>query len=74
MSELTRCNYCDMKMIKAKAKKDGARVYTRPSDFCLGGFNVYVVPKGETLDTTDPDDGGKHWVAWMMSIPDTCCC
>jgi hypothetical protein len=61
------CNYCRLKDIKRRAKEKGARVKIIIED-------VFVIPKGEKPDLRDPDDGGKHWVAWMMEIPERCYC
>jgi len=80
MSELTRCNYCRLQDIKRMAKEQGSRVYVRPSNFCpkynIGGYDIFMVPKGEKLDTSVDKDGnhGWQWVAWMMEIPDHCVC
>jgi hypothetical protein len=75
MSELTMCNYCSLQIIIRKAPK-GSKVIMKAS--CGGGMDVYVVPEGEELDTrTDPKTGNnlsKQWKAWMMEIPDHCCC
>ena len=76
MSELTTCNHCNLKRIKAEAKKSGAKVFKR-SNAEYGGVDIYVVPKGDTLDTTrhpktkNPSD---QWKAWMMEITDRCEC
>lgn len=67
------CNYCHLKSIRERAKKQGSRVYLRAG---MGGIDVFVVPKGEKLDTSVNEKGehGKQWVAWMMEIPDHCVC
>lgn len=76
MSELTRCNYCNLQIIKRKAKNQGARVYKRPSTFMGGGYDIFVVSKGNKLDTSVDKDGnnGEQWVSWMMEIPNHCVC
>lgn len=75
MSELTPCNYCSLQRIKRGAKEQGAKVYVRPSEF-MGGYDVFVVPKGEKLDTSIGKDGnhGYQWEAWFMEITDRCVC
>ena len=56
MSELTICNYCKLKRIR-KTKSKGSKVYLKPSSFMSGGIDVYVVPKGEKLDTRTDKKG-----------------
>jgi len=71
MSELIGCDYCYLKSVR-RDKPKGSRVYLRRE---IGGISVYVVPKGERLDKTDPgDDGGKHWITWLMKLTDHCVC
>lgn len=62
------CNYCTLKSIEKRAP-EGSKV-------CIIGNNIYVVPKGEKLNTGSPDDvnNSKQWVAWLMEIPDQCRC
>ena len=66
MSELTSCNYCNLKSIKRMAKKKHQKVEVRPSSYdkmekysYMGGVDVLV-------------DGEK--VAWFMVLPSYCCC
>jgi len=52
----------------------------------MGGTDVFIVPKGEKLASPEdmigpcdeyPDGNeaySKYYVAWMMEIPDHCCC
>lgn len=77
MSELTTCNYCSLRAIRRRAKEENSRVYVRNAhDFGLGGYDVFMVPKGEKLNTSVDEKGehGEHWVSWMMEITDHCCC
>lgn len=69
MSELTQCNYCSLQEIQRRAKREGKFV-TRRADtkYALGGFNVYVYPRGV------PIDHDKHFVAWFMELTDHCVC
>ena len=68
MSENTPCNIDTLKRIKEDAYKRNARVYIRSG--YMGGNDIYVVPKGEKLDTSIDKKGnhGKQWVAWMWEI------
>ncbi len=69
------CNYCNLQDIKRRAKQKGATVHVLKSSMdSLGGNDVFVVPKGQELDKRQPDDGGKHWVSWLMEISEVCCC
>lgn len=61
MSELTKCNYCTLRAIRAVAEKKGKTVTVR-------GGNVYVHDEGEEIDTK------RHWRAWLMEITTYCCC
>jgi hypothetical protein len=61
MSELTSCNYCTLKRIKARAEKDGNQVIVK-------GQNVYVIPKGRKLT---PED---KFTIWFMSLTNHCVC
>ena len=67
MSELTRCNYCTLKIIKARAKKERKPVKVVSAKYegeleqfsSMGGLDVLV-------------DGEK--VAWFMAVSDHCVC
>ena len=58
MSEYTICNYCTLKGIKARAKKDKKKVKV-VANRKYGGLDVIV--------------DGKV-VAWLMELTDRCCC
>jgi len=85
MGEFTTCNYCNLQSIKTDAKKSGSRVYKRASSF-LGGTDIFVVPNGKKLPPKDdmiepcdkyPDGNeafSKYHRAWLMEIPNRCCC
>ena len=85
MSEMTPCNYCTLMSIKQRVKK-GDKVITRASLGSMGGVDVFVVPKGETLppsrEMTLPDEKHpngceqfkKYHKAWFMSLTDFCAC
>lgn len=68
MSSLTTCNYCDLKALKSRAEREGKILKVTPSDFQLGGKEIYLLPSEET----EPTD--QHWVTWMLEIPDHCVC
>jgi len=85
MSELTPCNYCSLKRIKAEARVKKMRVVKRPSAF-MGGIEIFVVPqnmKAAEIDSwTGPCDDfpngdlswQKHHRAWFMELSKQCCC
>ena len=85
MSELTPCNYCNLKRFRHTAKKRGNKIITSPSEFMGGGMCVFEVPneKGFTLPPyREPSafypNGDKVYqkysIGWMMSIPEKCVC
>ncbi len=66
MSELTSCNYCNLKRIKARARKEHKKVEIKFASYegieeykAMGGVDVFL--------------DGKE-VAWFMELPDHCCC
>jgi hypothetical protein len=67
MSELTTCNFCNLKRIRREAKREGKVVRLR-KDKTYDGTNVYVLDKGESIIHD------KHFAAWMMKITEKCCC
>ncbi len=83
MSELTACNYCNLKRIRKQAKAEHQRVVLRSSNF-MGGTCVYVIPKGVVMPKAikEPSDKlpsgdefhEKYSVSWLMEIPQFCCC
>jgi len=73
MSELTQCNCCDLRAIKASAKKKGERTIIRPSKD--GGFDILCVPKNVKLsDPITTEERDTYFAAWMMAITNSCCC
>ena len=74
MSELTPCNFCTLKRIKAE-KPEGSRVMIIGN---AGWLDIYVVAKGEKLDTRqDPKTGNhksKQFRASFLALSETCCC
>jgi hypothetical protein len=68
MSELTPCCLCVLKDIKQSARRRGLEVAVKPSDSSIGGFDVYVHPPDEEIDTD------KHFRAWLGGLSESCCC
>ena len=85
MSSLTQCNYCSLRDIRRRARKEKKRVVLLPSSF-MGGTNVFVVPKEikkkDVMGWKGPSDNlpngdsnyERYKVSWMMEVPDHCCC
>ncbi len=67
MSELTSCNYCNYKRIKARRKEQEGRIVTASGDFGLGGINIHFVKTGDK-----PSE--DNFVAWFMELTDHCVC
>jgi hypothetical protein len=76
MSELTKCNYCDLKSIRRRARARGEKIV-------VVGQTAYRIPKSMSkrdfmklpTGSVDARTGkGKYFVAWFMAIPDHCCC
>ncbi|HEC64904.1 MAG TPA: hypothetical protein ENI23_06415 [bacterium] len=74
MSELTQCNFCRLQSIK-KNKPKGARVHLVQKGAWI---DVYVVPKGEKLDTRQEPNTQNHlsdqWKASFLALSDHCAC
>ena len=60
-----RCNKCVYDSLKRAGHR---RIKRADTEYELGGVNVYLIPKGEKLDTK------KHFAAWFMSLPERCEC
>ena len=69
MSELTPCNYCNLRRIKADARATGKQVtvVAAKPEYGFRGYDVFIHGAGE------PPKEGKH-VAWFMDLSEHCCC
>jgi hypothetical protein len=74
MSELTTCNYCNLNHIKDDAKRNKQKVTVVPAKGKLGGFDVYVHPRGIVIEFLTKRESKPYWVAWMWEITDHCAC
>ena len=84
MSSLTQCNYCGLRDLRARAKKEGKRVVRRASNGGLGGTDFFLVPKGIEVPKVIvgaswqlPNGGEFHqqyFAVWMKEISNECCC
>ena len=85
MSELTTCNYCNLRRYREQARKKGHRIVMRPSMF-MRGVNVWSVPKGVKLPSVEQmiepckshpngnDAYARYHVAWFMALSRGCAC
>jgi hypothetical protein len=77
---VSRCNFCSLKNLERRAQIEGADVHILPSSLQIQnastGRDVFVVSKGEVLDTSVDARGnhGKQWKVWFASIPNSCEC
>lgn len=78
MSDLTLCNYCNLRSIRERAKKDNMKVTTlRDAGWGLGGINVYVHSRNIDITSLKGGEDGerkKFRVAWLMELTSNCCC
>lgn len=83
MSELTKCNFCSLRELKRRARKEGTRIVIRANPGKLKGVDVYLVPKGvkvpqKIMATTEGKHGDmfhvKYFAAWFMALTDYCVC
>ncbi len=68
MSELTPCNYCNLRSIKRRAEANNQQVTL------LNGQDVYVHPKAVDIKSLPHDQREQYWRAWLMAITDHCVC
>ena len=79
MSELTPCNHCSLKGIRARVKAAGKKKVTVLQDaiWGMGGHNVYVHSKDVDISKLKGGEEGerrKYFVAWFMEIGERCGC
>lgn len=65
MSELTTCNYCNLRAIKHRLKP-GETLSLQPAKD-MGEF-------GGTDAVIRDQDGQEHHAAWFMQLTDSCVC
>lgn len=78
MSELTICNHCLLKRIKREAQKNNLKIsILSDAEWGMGGQNIYVHPRDINISSLSNGEDGeraKYRKAWVMEIPDQCCC
>jgi len=78
MGEFTTCNYCHLKRIKERAKKNGMKVTLITG--WRGGKDVFVhppdvkPPKGFKHKCDSKEGFNQYFTAWMMEIGKRCEC
>ena len=74
MSELTICNYCEVKRLKKEAKSTGLVVTKRAQNFGLGGHDYFVHPKHIKIDPKNSLHREKYFRLWAMETGKYCEC
>lgn len=77
MSQITMCNYCALKHLRAKAEREGSVVtLKRSTELPMGGTDVYLHPKDVSVEDLirSSELHDKYFCAWLMEIPDHCVC
>jgi len=76
MTDLTLCNYCILKALRAAAKEQGEYIRVREAGGELGGVNVYQVPNCvQYYDLrAGTEEHDKYFKGWYMAIGDHCVC
>ena len=77
VDEMISCNYCALKIIRARARKEKQQVTVlKNSSMGEDSVNVYVHPKNVTMKGIT-EVTKKHerylWV-WMRALPKYCTC
>jgi len=67
------CNYCALKEIRRRAKKENSTISIIPAIDMPGknSVNVFVYP--EDIELTD-ENKEDYFASWLMSLPDKCFC
>jgi hypothetical protein len=73
VSELTPCNFCTLRSIRARADRSGKRVILRACT-SSGGLDVHVVLKRIRIPDADRHDDSVGWVAWFKALGTSCEC
>ena len=79
MSELTECNFCRLKRLKAQAKTRHHIIKMIPATWGLGGVEIFIVPRGTTTKQIRSWDRhssfyDKYHSGWFMDITERCIC
>jgi hypothetical protein len=79
MSELTQCNHCSLRILKAEAKREKKKVTimlgrTFGHGNHMRGLDVYVHPRSVNVRQLSARDREKYWNRWFWEISDHCVC
>jgi hypothetical protein len=82
MSELTQCNYCSLREVRARARKEKKKVTLLPGRPLeakyrpngMRGIDVFVHPAKIDLMKLRPDQREKYWDRWFWELSDRCVC
>ena len=70
---MAQCNLCTLNQIKAAAAKEKKEVSVMAARGKMGGFDVFVHPKGIEIRRKN-HSGEPYWRTYLMAIPESCCC
>jgi hypothetical protein len=81
MSELTQCNHCSLRQIKAEAKREKKIVTLLPGRTLgirggaqMRGIDVYVHPRSVKVRELRAHDREQYWEQWFWELSDHCAC
>lgn len=76
MSELTPCNFCNLRRYRRQAVQENKYVLIlraeKDKKNTLGGYDVYMIPKGVRPDKRE--EFKQYKISWMWEISDRCVC
>lgn len=68
------CNFCCLKSIRKRAKKNNKKVTLLPNRDGFGGIDVYVYPKSINFNTLNEKEKIGYHACWFMGIGNHCTC
>ena len=74
MSELTSCNYCNLRGIKSRTLKGEKITILSDATWGMGGVNVYRHPRSVKIQKLSYKARQKYFVSWFMQLTTHCCC
>lgn len=71
---MSTCNFCRLKSIRKRAKKNNKKVTLFLNRDGFGGVDIYVYPKDINFKTLNEKEKEKYHACWFMEIGDHCTC
>lgn len=65
------CNHCSLQRIRDDARETKQKVTL---GYSHGGTDVYVHPREVNINKLNAQEKEKYHRAWLMEVPDHCCC